>query len=371
MKRVLFSATVTRHIIRFHIPYLRWFKEHGWETWVAAKDDSLDGEGEIPFCDNIVNIDFDRSPFSKQTIVAYHQLRKLFADNSFNLIHTHTPVGGVLTRFAARNARQRGAKIVYTAHGFHFYKGAPVINWMMWYPVERAMSHFTDLLITINHEDYERAKRFAHCSVKYIPGVGINLSRFRQDVDFGSIRRAMDVGEDDFLILGVGDLNANKNHRLTISALADLPQTCKLAICGTGPERDRLEKLAYDFGVQDRVHFLGYRHDVPELMASANCLAFPSMREGLPVSIMEAMAAGLPIIASSIRGIDPDLIQNQKNGLLLKSNSVEEMVQSISLLMNDRDLCSRLASQARSDVLRFESSNLVSSMVDAYTEILS
>lgn len=148
--KVLFSATLVRgHIAKFHIPYLKWFKEQGWETWVAAKNDYPDGTCEIPYCDHFVNIDFARSPFSKQTVVAYRQLKDLFAKERFEIVHTHTPVGGVLTRLAAREARNIGTKVIYTAHGFHFYDGAPFVNWLLWYPVERAMARLTDVLITI------------------------------------------------------------------------------------------------------------------------------------------------------------------------------------------------------------------------------
>ena len=205
--KVLFSATLVRgHIAKFHIPYLKWFKEQGWETWVAAKNDYPDGTCEIPYCDHFVNIDFARSPFSKQTMVAYGQLRELFLHERFDLVHTHTPVGGVLTRLAARDSRKSGTKVVYTAHGFHFYDGAPLLNWMLWYPVERLMSRFTDILITINDEDYKRAKKFAHCGVAYVPGVGIDLTKFNNGCDCSELRNALGIGPSDKFILAVGAL---------------------------------------------------------------------------------------------------------------------------------------------------------------------
>lgn len=199
--KVLFSATLVRgHIAKFHIPYLKWFKEHGWETWVAAKDDYPDGDCKIPYCDHFVNIDFARSPFSKQTVVAYKQLRKLFAEERFDIVHTHTPVGGVLTRLAARDARRYGTKVIYTGHGFHFYDGAPAVNWMLWYPVERIMSRFTDVLITINDEDFKRANKFAHCNVEYVQGVGIDLDRFDSSGTVFAKRSELDVSNDDHMI---------------------------------------------------------------------------------------------------------------------------------------------------------------------------
>lgn len=301
--KVLFSATLVRgHIAKFHIPYLKWFKEQGWETWVAARNDYPDGVCEIPYCDHFVNIDFARSPFSKQTVVAYRQLGDLFARERFDVVHTHTPVGSVLTRLAARGARKVGTRVIYTAHGFHFYKGAPLANWLLWYPVERAMSRFTDVLITINHEDYERAKRFAHCRVEYVPGVGVDLSRFVNAVDRDAERVELGLAPDDFVVLAIGDLNENKNHRVLVEAVAKLPANVMLFIAGDGPLRGELEALAERLGVSGRVRLLGFRSDVAALLNACDLFCLPSRREGLPVSLIEAMAMGTPVLASDARG---------------------------------------------------------------------
>lgn len=301
--RVLFSATLVRgHIAKFHIPYLKWFKEQGWETWVAAKNDYPDGVCDIPYCDRFFDIDFARSPFSKQTLTAYRQLRDLFARERFDIVHTHTPVGGVLTRLAARDARKGGTKVIYTAHGFHFYKGAPLANWLLWYPVERAMSRFTDVLITINHEDYGRAKRFARCRVEYVPGVGVDLSRFAA-IKCRDVKRAeLGLAPGDFAVLAIGDLNSNKNHRVLVEVMAQLPGRVKLLIAGDGPLRGELQALAARLGVSDRVRLLGFRRDVAALLNACDLFCLPSRREGLPVSLIEAMATGTPVLASDARG---------------------------------------------------------------------
>ncbi len=352
--RVLFSATLVRgHIAKFHIPYLKWFKEQGWETWVAAKNDYPDGVCDIPYCDHYVNIDFARSPFSKQTLVAYKQLRKLFSEERFDIVHTHTPVGGVLSRLAARDARRVGTKVIYTAHGFHFYKGAPVVNWALWYPVERLMSRFTDVLVTINDEDYRRAQRFAHCRVEYVPGVGIDLGRFACTKDCAGKSAELGLSEGDFALLSVGDLIPRKNQAAIVGALPLLPDNVKLLVCGDGVERGNLESQISQLGLQGRVRLLGFRSDIAEVMHACDALVFPSVHEGLPVSVMEAMASGLPVIASSIRGIDPDLLEDHVSGLVLESADPEHIAAAVAEMMGDAALRETLALNAAMAVERF------------------
>lgn len=352
--RVLFTATLVRgHIAKFHIPYLKWFKERGWETWVAAKNDYPDGVCEIPYCDHFVNTDFARSPFSKQTFVAYGQLRDLFSREYFDIVHTHTPVGSVLTRLAARDARKGGTRVIYTAHGFHFYKGAPLANWLLWYPSERVMSRFTDVLITINNEDYERAKRFAHCRVEYVPGVGVDLSRFAAVKCRDAKRAELGLAAGDFAVLSVGDLIPRKNQAAIVRALPLLPESVRLVVCGEGPERENLLALADLLGVAGRVSLLGFRDDVADIMAACDCLVFPSVHEGLPVSVMEAMAAGLPVVASPIREIDPDLLSNGESGILLPNGEPTSIASAVSQLMGDEELGARLTRGAVASVRRF------------------
>ena len=370
--KVLFSATLVRgHIAKFHIPYLKWFKEQGWETWVAAKNDYPDGVCEIPYCDHFVNIDFARSPFSKQTLVAYRQLKNLFSREHFDLVHTHTPVGGVLTRLAAREARSVGTKVVYTAHGFHFYDGAPLVNWLLWYPVERMMTHFTDVLITINDEDYKRATKFAKCRVEYVPGVGIDLDRFGMSDDREGMRRNLGILATDHMILAVGDLIKRKNHQCIIRALSELDDSFKLFICGTGVEQEALTVLVSELSLENRVTFLGFRKDIPALMHASDMLVFPSIHEGLPVTVMEAMAAGLPVIASNIRGIVPDLLKNGVSGLVLENEDPGTVAKAIRGIAADSSKAQLLAARAQVSAECFAIDQIVSNVSSIYMEAIS
>ena len=304
MKKVLFVATVVKtHIMEFHIPYLKMFKEMGWETAVAARNDYENpADCVIPYCDIYYNIPFERNPLKPGNLKAYKELKHIIDEGEYDIVHCHTPVGAMLTRLAAKQARRKGTKVFYTAHGFHFYKGAPAINWILYYPVEKWLSRYTDVLITINKEDYERAKTFKASKVCYVPGVGIDLKKFNEGyVNKEQKRREIGVSANDFVLLSVGELIPRKNHEVVIRALSVLKQLDKLihieyVICGRGAYEIDLKKLAEELDVADHVHFLGYRNDISEICNCADLFVFMSHQEGLPVALMEAMACGLPAV---------------------------------------------------------------------------
>lgn len=323
-KKVLFVATVVKtHINTFHLPFLKMFKEHGWEVHVAAKNDFVDEPCVIPSCDQYFDIDFARSPFSKSNVAAYKQLKQIIETNHYDIIHCHTPVAGVLTRFAARTAK--GTTVIYTAHGFHFYQGAPLINWLVYYPVERVCGKFTDKLITINQEDYNRAKSWSlrnNGKVYYVPGVGVDIEKIHS-ISINKVQKKKEIGisNDVKVLLSVGELNKNKNHEIIIRVLSKLTNKNFIyLICGNGELKEYLKNLAKELGVSDKVKFLGYRKDVLEIYKIADLFLFPSKREGLPVSLIEAIACGVPCVASDVRG-NRDILSIDN---LCKSNKEDE-----------------------------------------------
>lgn len=335
-KKVLFIATVVKaHIIVFHIPFLKWFKENGYETFVCARNDYENKEDcVIPYCDNFYDLPFERSPIKFNNYRTYGQLKDIIDSNEFDIIHCHTPMGGVLGRLASRDARKKSTTVIYTAHGFHFYSGAPFINWLLYYPMERWLSRYTDVLVTINKEDYYRAKRFKMNKLECISGVGIDTKRFNGDkIDRIRKRKEIGIQEDFFVILSVGELNKNKNHEIIIKSLAKLKnKKIQYIICGQGPLDSYLKKLAVKLGVDEQLKLMGFRNDIDEICMVADLFVFPSFREGLSVSLMEAMASGLPVICSDIRG-NSDLIDNGKGGYLLDpkditgySNKIHEII---------------------------------------------
>lgn len=372
MKKVLFVATVVKtHIMEFHIPYLKMFKEMGWETAVAARNDYENpADCVIPYCDTYYNIPFERNPLKPGNLKAYKELKHIIDEGEYDIIHCHTPVSAMLTRLAAKQARKKGTKVFYTAHGFHFYKGAPAINWILYYPVEKWLSRYTDVLITINKEDYERAKTFKAGKVCYVPGVGIDLKKFNAGyVNKEQKRKEIGVSADDFVLLSVGELIPRKNHEVVIRALSVLKQLDKLnhieyVICGRGSYEADLRKLAEGLDVADHVHFLGYRNDISEICNCADLFVFMSHQEGLPVALMEAMACGLPAVCSNIRG-NTDLIEDGVTGLLA-NNTPEEVAQSISKMKSDTALRNRVASAALQKIKQFDLSSVEDEMSKIY-----
>ncbi len=372
MKKVLFVATVVKtHIMEFHIPYLKMFKEEGWETAVAARNDYENpADCKIPYCDNYYNIPFERNPLKLGNLKAYKELKRVIDKGEYDIIHCHTPVGAMLTRLAAKQARKQGTKVFYTAHGFHFYKGAPAINWLLYYPVEKWLSRYTDVLITINKEDYERAKSFKAGKVCYVPGVGIDLKKFNSGyVDKNEKREEIGVHADDFVLLSVGELIPRKNHEVVIRALSVLKQRDNLnhieyVICGRGAYEADLKKLAEGLDVADHVHFLGYRNDISEICNCADLFVFISHQEELPMALMEAMACGLPVVCSNIRG-STDLIEDGVTGFLA-NNTPEEVAEAISEMKNNTALRNRVASAALHKIKQFDLSSVEDEMSKIY-----
>ncbi|MGE8204556.1 glycosyltransferase family 4 protein [Heyndrickxia sp. NPDC080065] len=347
-KKVLFCATVDIHFRAFHLPYLKWFKEQGWEVHVAAR-----GDLNLPYVDEKYNFPFQRSPVSKTNILAYKELKKVINNNEYQIIHCHTPMGGVITRLAARQARKKGTKVLYTAHGFHFCKGAPLINWILYYPIEKILAHITDCLITINEEDHKLAKnhRFKAKEIKHVHGVGVNTKLF-QPVKRNNqlLLRAMHgYKQDDFLIVYAAEFNKNKNQQLLIKSLAlikDEVPNAKLLLAGNGPLLEECRKLAIHLGVEKMINFLGHRNDMDLLLKMSDIAVASSVREGLPVNIMEAMACGLPVIASDNRG-HRELIHNEENGYLIHLDENKCMSDKIKALEQNQALKWKLGQTGR------------------------
>lgn len=265
---------------------------------------------------------------------SYIQVKQLCDINRYALLHCHSPIGSVIARLAAAHARKSiGTKVIYTAHGFHFYKGAPWKNWAIFFPIEKACSRVTDILITINKEDYAFARKHMNAKrVEYIPGVGVDTEQFKVEDNRAQAKRdELGVASDEILILSIGELNQNKNHEVIIRAIANLKNPkIHYFIAGKGDKEQYLTDLAKTLGVD--VHLLGYRTDVIELLSAADIFALPSFREGLSVSLMEAMAAGLPCIASDIRG-NVDLI-DQNGGYICPPNDISAFSRCFMELVN-------------------------------------
>jgi len=331
MQKALYVATVDSHINAFHLPYLKLLKDMNYEVHVATN-----GTEQFPNCDKKHTICIERSPFKIKNIKAIKQLKKIIEKENYEIIHCHTPMGSVVTRLAAKEARKKGTRVIYTAHGFHFYKGAPVLNWLLFYPVEKYLSKYTDTLITINKEDYNLAKKKFNkrCqNIEYIPGVGIELEKFNfkmTEKEKNKLRESIGFKKNDFVMIYPARLDKNKNQIFLINIMEKLVKensNIHLLLVGKDELNGYYQKIVSKKSLNDNIHFLGFRKDIPRLLKISDIAISSSKREGLPVNIIEALACGSPIIALNCRGMS-DLIKNEKNCYIV--NNQTDFITSIN-----------------------------------------
>ena len=368
MKKVLFVATVTRHINAFHIPYLKWFKEQGYEVYVASR-----GDEPIEYCDKHFDIPFERFPIKPSNIEAYKQLKNIIDENKYEIIHCHTPVGGVLTRLAARKARKKyNTKVIYTAHGFHFYKGAPILNWIIYYPIEKVCARWTDCLITITNEDYEFAKKHLKAkNIEHVNGVGMNPERLKKELtqeEKDKFRSKLGIRKDDIVFSYIAELNANKNQILLIKTIQGLKKeqhNIRLLLIGDGPLKEQYQQYIKENNLENEIQLLGKRQDINELLSITNIYLASSIREGLPVNVMEAMYKGLPIIATDNRG-HRELIHNGKNGYICEKNDTENFENSIQKFLKDMSIINNMKGINKILVKKYELEAVKNKMEEIY-----
>ena len=378
MKKALMTAHVAYAIEMFNIPNIQLLQSMGYEVQVACNFDdrsSLSDEKVQALKEKLTamgvtyhNIPFQRNPLKPQNLKAFLLLKKLIDREGFSMIHCHTPVGGILTRLAAVRSRMRGTKVIYTAHGFHFFKGAPLINWLIYFTAEWLCSFFTDILITINKEDFHNAEAGLHAKkVKYVPGVGVDTAHFAgTQGNRASLLKEISAGEDSIILLGVGELSDRKNHSVSIKALSEIKdERVHLVIAGRGEKEEEFRALSKELSIEDRVHLLGFRTDIAELMKSADIFVFPSLQEGLPVALMEAMACSLPSVCSEIRG-NTDLIEDSE-GILCKVNDITAFREAVEKLINDETLRGSMAEKALAKSKEYDKKIIESYMRDIYS----
>lgn len=367
--KVLLTATVQSHICQFHKPLVEVLHSHGYEVHVAARNNLAEKNGlKLDFVDKIFNVPFARSPKSKENLCAYKELKKIIEKEQYEVIHCNTPMGGIVTRLAARNARKRGTKVYYTAHGFHFYKGAPKKNWIVFYPIEKLFSRITDKLITITQEDYELASHKFYCKVERIHGVGVDEDKFCITSSENSIIKEEYQGK--IIVLCIGELNKNKNQITVIKAIQKLrekyPQIL-LLLAGNGPEEIWLKEQVREMQLEGHVEFLGYRTDLEKFVNLCYIVVSASKREGLPMNIMEAMICGKPVVASENRG-HKELVINNKTGFLVPFWDEIAFEKKIEKLITDNLVWKEFSLNAKSRSVLYNSKGVKKELEKVYME---
>lgn len=377
MKKVLLVTTVSGFIPQFEMNNVRYLQSQGYQVHYATNYNMVSYGTDNTRLDNtgIIRhqINFVRSPFSIKNIEVYKDLKKLVNEEKFDLIHCHTPMGGAIARLAGREARKTGTKIIYTAHGFHFFKGASLMPWMVYYPVERFLSRFTDVQITINHEDYQRAQNFHAKRIEYVPGVGIDTNKLlKKEVnDKDEFKKELGILEGSVSILSVGELIPRKNHQVIIKALKEInnPDLIYL-ICGHGELEEKLKEMVIQLEIEKQVRFLGYRQDVAKIYEVCDIFAFPSFQEGLSVALMEAMAKGLPAVTTKVRG-NQDLIEDQKGGFTLEPTDILGYKRVLEQLARDKELRKTMGEYNQDQVVKYDIQNVKKLMKQIYNKELS
>ncbi|MDM5285514.1 glycosyltransferase family 4 protein [Peribacillus frigoritolerans] len=366
--KILYVTTISNTINAFLVPHIKALIKQGHQVDIACNINQDVNPEIVKLGCSIYNIEFSRSPISFNNYHAYKKLLKLIILEKYNIIHTHTPIASVCVRLAKRKVK--GLKVIYTAHGFHFFKGAPLKNWLIYYPIEKWLSKYTDVLITINNEDFLRAKKsFNARKVHIIPGIGLDVKKLEEvDIDYQKKRSEFGVDKTTFVLLTVGELNSNKNQETIIKSLSKLEDSnIKLLICGEGPLKYYLEKLAKELGVDKQVKLLGYRKDIPEICKVSDLFMFPSKREGLGMAALEAMACGLPIITSNIHGIT-DYSINGITGYVCDPNDINKFAESIRDLKNNAKLREKIRRENIKRVKKYDLENSIRIMSNIYKE---
>ena len=326
-------CTTDSMIWNFMIPHIhKWQKEGYYVDCVASKTGFYFNELKNKYNLNISELNFTRSPYNFKNLNCLIKLHRLIRNNNYSLVICQEPVGGALGRLATL---QTNTKVIYTAHGFHFYQGAPLLNWLIYYPVEKILAHFTDVLITTNTEDYNRSLAFKAKRKVLIKGVGIDLTKFTFDFSMKNRKKQeLLIPTNSKVILTVAELIERKNIVTCIKAFYKIKtKNCFLVICGEGPLKEELLNLSISLGIEKKVIFLGFRKDLNEIYKIADVFFFPSFQEGLSVALLDAMASGLPIVCSNIRG-NSDLVQNELGGYLCNPTDFIKFADCLDILLN-------------------------------------
>lgn len=368
MKKILYITTLSRTINAFLVPHIQMLRKQGNIVDCACYIDKPLDDELIKNGVRVYDIPFSRNPLHPGNIKAFKKLVNIQKENNYDIVHVHTPVASVYGRLLKLKFSK--LQIIYTVHGFHFYDGAPFINWVVYYPIEKIMARFTDTMITMNSEDYERSKTFNIQNTYKINGVGVDLSKYSlENHDKSEIRRKLNLSDDDFVILMIAEVNKNKNHKQMIDAIEVLKnkgiKDIKVICAGEGDMLDEIKSYIKKRNLEKNIHMLGFRADIDELIVSCDIGILMSYREGLPRNIMELMACGKPVIGTNIRGIR-DLIEDTVNGYLVNIGDSNDTAYKIEKIYKDEEILKYMSFNSSKIIQNYSVDNIISQLESVY-----
>jgi glycosyltransferase EpsD len=359
------------------MPFISRLKELGWTVEAAYRDNSADKQGlDTSALDSVYEVPFSRSPYSLDNVRAYSVLKKIIDSNDYDIIHCHTPMGAVVTRLAAKNARKKGTKVIYTAHGFHFYQGASAFSWKVFYQIEKYLSKYTDCIITINREDYKLAsERFTDCKkIVHINGVGVDLSRFKpvSEEEKQALRREYGYPDDCFMMIYPADFCDRKNQLMLLEAVREVyakHKNIRLLLPGLTTYADGSRQFIEQNGLGEIVEIMDYRRDIYNLDALCDLSVSSSKQEGLPINLIEAMALGNPIVATDVRG-NNDLVCDGVNGYLVPLGDSHKMAERIITLIENPELIKAFGEKSAALVKGYGCGEVNEALLNVYKSVI-
>lgn len=350
MNKKLLIAATELHFIHFWIEHINHFRSLGYDVDIVCADcgKRVDELRDLLPEINVRVISSKRSPLSIDNIKAYKQLKEILSDLSYDCIITNEPVMSVLVRLAARKSRKRGTKVIYIAHGFHFFKGNKRINNIIYHTIEENLSRITDVIVTLNTEDFDSARNFkTGIKVYHINSIGYKSYKFAPCLDDNlrlAKRHEFGISDDETVLVFAGELNKNKNQIILLKAIKILKNdgyNVRLILCGKGNQLENLQNYCNENNLNDSVVFLGYYRNANELFPICDIGCSSSIREGLPLNVVEYMASGLPVIASKNRG-HTDIVESGKNGFIFDYDSPDQFATYVKQIINNPDLLSEM-----------------------------
>lgn len=370
-KKVLFVASIAAHFNAFHRPYLKWLHDQGYQVHVACS-----GEFADKHVFKAWDIGFARSPLSLSHFKSVLQLRKIINEHDFSLISCHTPMASVLTRLAATKARKNGAKLLYTAHGFHFFKGGSLWSWLTYYPVEVGLSYLTDAIICINLEDFDLIRNKGSSAAKYyvIPGIGVNADRFKllSDEQKITVRDDLALAKNNFVMTYAAEFIDRKNHKLIVDAIKIVSSKIEhftVLFAGKGVLLEQIKAYVSALKLEEHIRFLGFVDDIERYYQISDVAISSSRQEGFGINLVEAMMCGVPVIATVDRG-HRTVVDHRVNGLLFPQNNAQALAEAIFELYEDTELHFKMSAEAIKKAATFEINNSLDAMSEVYLDVL-
>ncbi len=372
-KKVLLVANVAKeHVIKFHIPTIRMLADRGWIVDVACA-----GLDKIPYCNHQYTLSYERSGINWKLLKGIKELQKLIDEQNYDLIYCHTTIGGVAGRIASRHAHKQGTKVIYLSHGYFFYKGCPVSYWPTFFLTEKILARYTDAIITINEEDYEISKRhFQPCHVYRINGIGVDYDKLFITNPFEERKKCrleMSIPLDATVLIYLAELHKNKNQELLLQVMQRLIEQGKdvfLVLAGFDHSNGRYQQLARSLGIADRTKFLGWRQDIGRLYAMADICTASSIREGFGLNLVEAMACGVPVVATRNRG-HSSIIRDGENGFLVPIGAIDEFASRVSMLISDAELRRKFVSEGLQARDQYSSASVLRELSRIIDEVMA